>query len=107
MHTSIKRVVTGLALTTLIACTPTPPAKVISVAATSTADPPTGNTITLTVDPTGTLRWTRQFGNSSSDTVLGISTNATGTTYTSGLTFGALEGANAGGEDAFVRSSGR
>ena len=107
MHTSIKRVITGLALTTLIACTPTLPANVIRVAATSTADPPTGDTVTLTVDPPGALRWTRQFGTSSSDNAYAIATDANGNTYTSGFTFGALEGANAGGQDAFVRSYGR
>ncbi len=55
----------------------------------------------------GTLRWTRQFGTSFNDIAFGVATDANGGVYLTGETFGALEGASAGGFDAFVRKHGR
>ena len=55
-------------------------------------------------DSAGTLRWTRQFGTSDDDIALAIATDAAGNVYASGYTSGALEGENAGGSDAFIRS---
>jgi len=74
------------------------------VTATSTSDPSMSDTITLTVDPPGLLRWTRQFGTSEEDFATGVATDADGNVYAVGATFGDLEGANAGFFDAFVRS---
>ena len=64
--------------------------------ATSVFDPTQSDTITLTVDPLGALRWTRQFGTSSEDYAYGIATDENGNVYVSGHTTGALEGPNAG-----------
>ena len=55
-------------------------------------------------DSAGNLLWTRQFGTSSNDDAFGIATDANGNVYATGYTFGALEGSNAGGRDAFIRS---
>jgi len=55
----------------------------------------------------GALRWTRQFGTSFNDIAFGVATDANGGVYLTGQTFGALEGASAGGFDAFVRKYGR
>ena len=55
-------------------------------------------------DRDGNHRWTRQFGTSSNDVARGIATDASGNLYTTGYTLGALEGSNAGGNDAFLRS---
>jgi hypothetical protein len=74
------------------------------ITATSTADPTKSDTITVTVTPPGTLAWTRQFGSDGGDIATGIATDANGNVYASGYTTGALEGANAGDHDAFVRS---
>jgi hypothetical protein len=74
------------------------------ITATSTSDPTKSDTITLTIDPAGALRWTRQFGTSSGDLAHGIATDANGNTTTTGYTNGALEGSNAGNADAFIRS---
>ncbi|TVR97545.1 MAG: hypothetical protein EA416_00535 [Trueperaceae bacterium] len=79
-------------------------AGVTEVTATSTVDPGKSDTIALTVDPLGALRWTRQFGTSSDDEALGVASDAHGNVYAVGSTVGALEGANAGSYDAFVRS---
>jgi len=72
--------------------------------ATSTVDPSRSDTITLTVDPLGALVWTRQFGTSSGDVALGVAADATGNVYAAGHTRGALEGTNAGSNDAYLRS---
>ena len=58
-------------------------------------------------DRDGNLRWTRQFGTASGDFALRIATDANGNTTTTGYTLGALEGPNAGGSNAFIRSYGR
>jgi hypothetical protein len=58
----------------------------------------------IVYDATGGLRWSRQFGTSSEDLTTGVAVDADGTVYVTGYTTGALVGANAGGEDAFVRS---
>ncbi|TVR97544.1 MAG: hypothetical protein EA416_00530, partial [Trueperaceae bacterium] len=58
-------------------------------------------------DGGGTLRWTHQFGTSSGDQAFGVATDASGGVYVAGYTLGALEGANAGGFDAFLRKHGR
>jgi len=75
-----------------------------TITAASAADLTKSDTITLTINPPGALRWTRQFGTSSSDVALGIASDASGNVYTTGYTDGALEGSNAGGFDAFIRS---
>jgi hypothetical protein len=76
----------------------------IHVTATSITDPTKSDTITLTVNPPGTFRWTRQFGTSNDETARGIATDANGHVYVTGYTLGALEGSSAGSEDAFIRS---
>ena len=75
-----------------------------NITATSTADATRNDTITLTINPPGALRWTRQYGTSSNDFARGIATDANGNTYTTGYTNGDLEGSNAGNADAFIRS---
>ncbi len=71
------------------------------------ADATKSDTITLTIDPPGALRWTRQFGTSRTDTARGIATDASGHVYVTGETSGALEGSNAGGRDAIILAYGR
>ncbi len=78
-----------------------------SITATSAADVTKSDVIALTINPPGALRWTRQFGTSSGDFAHEIATDADGNVYTTGYTFGALEGSNAGGVDAYIRSYGR
>ena len=72
--------------------------------ATSVFDPSQSDTVTLTVDPRGALRWTRQFGTSEIDRPGGVATDANGNVYVTGYTYGALEGTNAGDVDAFLRA---
>ena len=55
-------------------------------------------------DSNGNHRWTRQFGTSSRDVAWGIAIGANGTVVATGWTFGALDGANSGNSDAFIRS---
>jgi hypothetical protein len=55
-------------------------------------------------DSSGNHRWTRQFGTSSDDFAYAIATDANGNIYATGYTTGALEGSNAGDNDAFIRS---
>ena len=74
------------------------------ITATSATDATKSDSVTLTIDPPGALRWTRQFGTSASDRAAGTATDASGNVYTTGYTRGAFEGSNAGGSDAFVRS---
>jgi hypothetical protein len=74
------------------------------ITATSTVDPTKSDSINLTVNPPGTLAWARQFGTSSHDFANAIATDAHGNVYVIGESTGALEGANAGGTDAFIRS---
>jgi hypothetical protein len=63
-----------------------------------------GDAFIRSYDGNGTHRWTRQFGTSSDDVMYGIAADANGNVYATGYTFGALEGANAGNIDAFIRS---
>jgi len=79
---------------------PTP--RVASI--TSTFDPTKHDTITNTIHPQGELRWTRQFGTISVDFATGIATDTNGNVYATGFTVGALEGANTGSSDTFIRS---
>ena len=74
------------------------------ITATSVSDPSKSDTINLTVDPAGALRWTRQFGTSDGDVARGVATDASGNVFVAGTTFGALDGSNAGGQDVFVRA---
>ena len=53
-------------------------------------------------DAAGTLLWTEQLGSSSSDASHGVSADALGNVYISGVTRGDLGGANVGDSDAFV-----
>ncbi len=53
-------------------------------------------------DASGTLQWIRQFGTSDRDEGLDVSADELGSIYVSGYTDGSLEGANAGGSDAFI-----
>jgi len=53
-------------------------------------------------DATGVLLWTRQFGTSETDQGFGVSADGLGSVYISGWTRGGLDGANAGGVDAFI-----
>ena len=55
---------------------------------------------------TGETLWTRQFGTSSEERARGVATDDGGNVYVTGYTAGALEGVNAGGDDAFVRAYG-
>lgn len=54
------------------------------------------------LDLDGNVVWSRQFGSPDNDIANGVAADATGV-YVVGQTDGALEGANAGGEDIFVR----
>jgi hypothetical protein len=74
------------------------------ITATSTTDTSKSDSITLTVNPPGTLAWTRQFGTSSNDYAYGVATDTTGNVFSVGQTAGAIEGLNAGESDAFIRS---
>jgi len=74
------------------------------ITATSTVDATKNDTITLTINPPGALRWTRQFGTNGYDEATGITTDPSGHVTTTGYTDGALEGSNAGSNDAFIRS---
>jgi hypothetical protein len=56
-------------------------------------------------DPSGTERWTRQFGSAESDLAHGVAVDGAGNVYVVGETRGTLPGQrSAGGRDAFVRS---
>ena len=74
------------------------------ITATSTSDPSKDDTIALTIDPPGALRWTRQIGTTASDVGFGVATDASGNVYVTGYTRGALEGTNSGDADAFLRA---
>ena len=51
----------------------------------------------------GTKQWTEQLGTSSSDIVLGLTTDSTGHIYMTGFTRGGLDGnTNSGGKDIFL-----
>jgi hypothetical protein len=63
-----------------------------------------GDAFVRSYDRDGTLRWTRQYGTTSADGAFDIAIDAEGNTYGTGFTQGALDGANAGGNDVFVRS---
>ncbi len=52
--------------------------------------------------PTGAIVWKRQPGTAAADTSSGIATDGMGHLYLAGTTEGSLQGANKGGEDAFV-----
>ena len=62
--------------------------------ASSVFDPTQSDTITLTIDPPGALRWTRQFGTSNSDYAYGVATDTNGRIYVTGVT----------GNDAFLNA---
>lgn len=56
-------------------------------------------------DSEGNERWYRGFGTADrDDSALAVATDAEGRVYAAGYTYGALQGANAGWNDAFVRS---
>jgi hypothetical protein len=53
-------------------------------------------------DSDGVLQWVRQLGTSQQDSCQAVSADELGNVYITGVTYGALEGTNAGGDDAFV-----
>jgi hypothetical protein len=56
-------------------------------------------------DADGDLRWTRQFGTAATDIATGgVAVDGLGRSTVAGRTEGALDGPNAGAEDAFVRA---
>ncbi|MBI4330326.1 MAG: SBBP repeat-containing protein, partial [Chloroflexi bacterium] len=54
-------------------------------------------------DSSGAEQWTRQFGTSDTDFIVGVGLGGAGNVYVAGKTGGNLSGQNAGGLDAFVR----
>lgn len=50
----------------------------------------------------GTVQWSRQIGTSGSDGSYGVSADSFGNVFMTGYTTGSLNGANAGGVDAFI-----
>lgn len=77
---------------------------VARITAASTFDATKADTISVTVGPVGALHWTRQFGTASMELVASVATHADGRLIVAGATQGALDGALAGGYDAFVRA---
>jgi hypothetical protein len=75
-----------------------------TVTATSVADPSRADSITIAVDPPAVLNWTRQFGTVAEDHALGVAVDVDGRPFVAGYTFAALEGASAGGLDAFLQA---
>ena len=74
------------------------------VTATSQADPDVSASATVTIArDAGAVIWTRQFGTSDEDTATSVAADASGNIIVAGYTYGALEGANVGCSDAFVR----
>jgi hypothetical protein len=53
-------------------------------------------------DATGTVQWTRQFGTSSGDSLRDVAVDPLGNAYLCGVTFGSMQGVNAGSGDAFL-----
>ena len=53
-------------------------------------------------DASGTLVWTQQLGTSSSDSAYGVSVNGLGEVFIAGVTYGSLNGPNAGLSDIFL-----
>ncbi len=53
-------------------------------------------------DDSGTLQWTRQLGTSEHDPSTAVSADGLGNVYISGITYGSLDGTNAGDGDAFI-----
>jgi hypothetical protein len=53
-------------------------------------------------DPDGNFLWTMQFGTTDTDWGNGVSADASGNVYVSGMTLGSLGGVNAGSYDAFL-----
>ena len=53
-------------------------------------------------DAAGNLAWTRQWGTATDDFATGVSADGLGNVYLTGWTQGSVDGANAGGADAFI-----
>jgi hypothetical protein len=64
---------------------------------------PAGNAFLVKFDVNGDRLWTRQFGTGAVYWANGVSADGLGGVYITGYTGGALEGMNAGQNDAFVR----
>lgn len=75
-----------------------------SITAISVADAAQNDTIAVTVDPPGALRWTRQFGTGSDELTTGVASTADGKVYVTGYTLGALVGTTADAEDVVLRA---
>lgn len=75
-----------------------------AITATSNADATKSGSINVTVNAPGAIRWGRQFGTTSGEHLTAVAADAEGNVYAAGNTGGALEGANSGVEDAFIRS---
>ncbi len=75
-----------------------------AITATSNADATKSGSINVTVNAPGAIRWGRQFGTTSGEHLTAVAADAEGNVYAAGYTGGALEGANSGAADAFIRS---
>lgn len=76
-----------------------------TITATSVFDPTVLDEVTATVYPSGSVRWTRQFGTAREDRVNDVAIDSVGNIAVVGYTEGDLERANGGGNkmDAYVR----
>lgn len=74
------------------------------VTATSTVASEASDTVVVTVDPPGAVKWTRQFGTNAWDVASSVAIGPDGHVYAAGYTEGELQGSTAGDVDAFVRS---
>ena len=74
-----------------------------TVTATSEADSSKSASIVAAVVPAGSVKWTRQFGTTASDSATGVATDASANAYVTGSTDGLLTPDGAGGYDVLLR----